>query len=464
MFSLKFNMNNEKCIDKVTPDNVTMVIYHGPVCTDGYGSRFAIEHYNKLNSYDRDIKYIPCNYGHPPPDVTGHHVAIVDFSFKYPILIEMIKQANGLIVIDHHKTARDDLSEIDTSHKIFDMNHSGAFLTWKWCFPDEPVPLLIRYIEDRDLWRNEMDNSMAFAQWFFSVPKEYDQYLKYLDSELVCEMIQLKGIPQKEVNDKIVNDVVPFACPKFMEFRDRKKNRYYHFIAHVNTNVLISDVGNAIFNQFPLVDASCIYYINDWSDSVKYSLRSTYDRADVSKLASMFGGGGHRNAAGAYGQSMSNTLPGTVLDNGRLYDILPSIYFHNLSLSYFTGEDTDDVIQVVYLNSPIFKKKLGRYLLQELYTSIDGEPKIGVDPKEVDSETEMISVARSIALKLGKEDPGHIDLAVVYHFDGECTKFEMTYNTDSLYTEQLNEYIENRKLDDDDPYTVSVNGMAMYLN
>jgi hypothetical protein len=41
------------------------------------------------------------------------------------------------------------------------MNKSGARLAWEF-FPDKPVPGLIRYVEDRDIWKWEFPESPAF--------------------------------------------------------------------------------------------------------------------------------------------------------------------------------------------------------------------------------------------------------------------------------------------------------------
>ena len=32
------------------------------------------------------------------------------------------------------------------------MTHSGAYITWKYFFGDDEVPLLIKYIEDNDIY------------------------------------------------------------------------------------------------------------------------------------------------------------------------------------------------------------------------------------------------------------------------------------------------------------------------
>ena len=92
----------------------------------------------------------------------------------------MIEDANSLLIIDHHITAQNDLIEIPNENKIFDMNHSGAYLTWKYMFSDDNIPMLIRYIEDRDLWKHEVPDSKYFFARFKDLPFDFNIYNELL--------------------------------------------------------------------------------------------------------------------------------------------------------------------------------------------------------------------------------------------------------------------------------------------
>ena len=67
-----------------------------------------------------------------------------------------MKMARGLIVIDHHLTAKEALQKIPDANKIFDMRQSGATLAWNYFHPRHEIPMFLRYVEDRDLWRNAL--------------------------------------------------------------------------------------------------------------------------------------------------------------------------------------------------------------------------------------------------------------------------------------------------------------------
>src|SRR5665213_864100 len=147
-----------------------LCIYHGN-CADGFTAAWAV--HKAMGVGDAD--YHPGVYGQEPPDVTGRDVIMVDFSYKRPVLEAMAAKARSILILDHHKTAAEDLSGlgyipvqyddfVETNDPaarvgvIFDMERSGAQVTWDF-FHDAPRPLLVDYVGDRDLWRFAMPKS-----------------------------------------------------------------------------------------------------------------------------------------------------------------------------------------------------------------------------------------------------------------------------------------------------------------
>ena len=168
---------------------MTLCIYHGN-CADGFGAAWAVR--KALG----DIDFHPGVYQDPPPDVTGRDVLMVDFSYKRPVLEEMIQKARTILILDHHKTAAEDLAGLpppldgpyDASgmyewakqcngpplHALFDMERSGAGITWDYFFPDTPRPRLIDHIEDRDLWRFNLPGTRQIQAAVFSYPYDFE--------------------------------------------------------------------------------------------------------------------------------------------------------------------------------------------------------------------------------------------------------------------------------------------------
>lgn len=169
-------------------------IYHSP-CDDGFGAAWAV-----WQRYGDGVAYVPASYGKPAPDVSGKHVLIGDFSFKRAVLDEMAQTARSIVILDHHKTAEEDLApfkvELCGSAKLsaaeipgmlrdlaelgrppiialFDMEKSGARMCWEFCHPDQEVPLLIRHVEDRDLWRFALPATRGLSLYLRSHPYDF---------------------------------------------------------------------------------------------------------------------------------------------------------------------------------------------------------------------------------------------------------------------------------------------------
>ena len=92
-----------------------LCIYHGN-CADGFGAAWAVR------AALKDVEFFTGHYGDDPPDVTGRHVIMVDFSYKRPVLDRMAMAARSILILDHHKSAAEDLvgiPEVPGSHPDF---------------------------------------------------------------------------------------------------------------------------------------------------------------------------------------------------------------------------------------------------------------------------------------------------------------------------------------------------------
>lgn len=138
-----------------------LIIYHGD-CNDGFGAALAA--YLK---YKDNAEYIPGMYDGFVPDVTDRDVLIFDYHFKHDILVEMHKKAKSLLLLDHHATVMDSLS--DLPYAQFNVEKSGAMLAWEYFF-NEPTPEMFHWLQDRDLWENKYPESNNFFYYLNSKP------------------------------------------------------------------------------------------------------------------------------------------------------------------------------------------------------------------------------------------------------------------------------------------------------
>lgn len=288
-----------------------IVIYHDH-CADGFGAAWAC-----WMRWRDTCEYMPASYGHTPPDVTGKDVLIVDFSYKRDVLREMGRAAKSIIVLDHHKTAAADLADWaiddvagefwagDNPLKavrlndervgqpiaaLFDMERSGARLAWEFCHEVE-TPLLIRLIEDRDLWRFTMEDTKPFSLWLRSEPFSFDRF------ELLAQQLEEAGDSHDIMTE--ARAMQRFADAKVDEIASFAKRRRIGAHEPVVVNcppMFASEVGHALLDKHPDAPFAATYF--DGPNGRMWSLRSRDDREDVSAVAAKFGGGGHRNAAG----------------------------------------------------------------------------------------------------------------------------------------------------------------------
>src|SRR5688572_26960395 len=108
-----------------------LCIYHGN-CADGFTAAWAVH-----KAYGDAAEFFAGKYQEPPPDVTGRDVIMVDFSYKRPVLAEMIGKAKSFLLLDHHKSAQADLEALAEcgANLHFDMSRSGALMAWQYFHP-----------------------------------------------------------------------------------------------------------------------------------------------------------------------------------------------------------------------------------------------------------------------------------------------------------------------------------------
>jgi oligoribonuclease NrnB/cAMP/cGMP phosphodiesterase (DHH superfamily) len=230
------------------------------------------------------VTFHPGVYGEDPPDVTGQHVMLVDFSYKRPVLERMAQQAASVTIIDHHQSAQADLEGLDGVSAFFDMHRSGAGLTWDIFFPGQPRPALIDHVEDRDLWRFKLPKTREIQAAVFSYPYEFEVWDRLMEANL--DDLAAEGAAIERKHQKDVAELIGKAT--------RRMTIAGHTVPVANLPyVYASDAGHLLAQGEPF--AGCYY---DTPTGRVFSLRSHEDGMDVSKIAAQYGGGGHKHAAG----------------------------------------------------------------------------------------------------------------------------------------------------------------------
>jgi oligoribonuclease NrnB/cAMP/cGMP phosphodiesterase (DHH superfamily) len=314
----------------------------------------AVHHYFELNKIEKDISYHGLYYDQPitfMEKLVGKNVLIVDFSFRMPIFNNLIKICKNVLVIDHHKTAQENLSTVASKHKIFDMNHSGATLTWSYLFGTayDKMPLFIQLIEDRDIWTKKLPGVDELSQYLFTVELDPKSWTRFLNQDILDQAI-LEGRLIKKISDDLVEKMTRRASIKFQKIGTMG----YYFIIYCQCGIssLVSDLGNRLIQLYPHVDFAAVYSLSE--SQTKFSLRSSNTQADVSNIAKYFNGGGHRNAAGVVFYHSTIQLPCICLGEYGLFKTMS------------TMEKNNDII---YLYSAQKQLEMAKYLLQKDLTA-----------------------------------------------------------------------------------------------
>lgn len=257
---------------------MTICIYHGN-CADGFGAAWVVR--KALG----EIEFHSGKYQDPPPDVTGKDVVMVDFSYKRSVLLEIAAKASSILILDHHKTAAADLVDLPTNVTAkFDMERSGAMLTWDHFFPGQAPPDLLLHIEDRDLWRFALKNTREIQANVFSYPYDFQVWDTLMQADTADLAAAGEAIERKHFKD--IHELLELTT------RTMIIGGYAVPVANL-PYTMSSDAGHALAkgNRF----AACYW---DTPEGRVFSLRSTDEGLDVSEIAKQYGGGGHRNASG----------------------------------------------------------------------------------------------------------------------------------------------------------------------
>ncbi len=258
----------------------TLCIYHGN-CADGFGAATVI----RIALGSHKVEFYPGVHNDPPPDVTGRNVIMVDFSYKRDVLLGMAVKATSILILDHHKSAESDLVGLPPNvAAYFDMDRSGAMMAWDHYNPGEEPPALLKHIQDRDLWRFELDGTREIQACVFSYPYDFEKWEQLLYADPQALRKEGEAIERKHHKD----------IAEFIEAAAYRMVISGHDVPVLNAPYFFSsDAGHAMGEGEPF--AACYW---DTPDGRVFSLRSADDGLDVSEIAKRYGGGGHAHAAG----------------------------------------------------------------------------------------------------------------------------------------------------------------------
>ncbi len=305
------------------------VFYHAD-CLDGFGAAYCA-----WRRFGDAAVYRAMHHGEDWDinDIVGHVVYILDFSFAPQKLQAMAELAISVDQIDHHASALqacagwlhpDRGAPIEFDHPslplrlFFDMSKSGVRLSWEHFNPEQDLPLALAHIEDIDLWHFRLPGTREFCRALRLLPFEFPAW-----DALVKECADANAPHYQEMLGKgeAIETFFSLEIERLTSSRllctarlrgeavdtlqavrhgqevigDGERSWLALRGLAINASALFaSELGNRLAEKsgsFGLI----WQLAND--GEAKVSLRSRGE-FDVAAIASRYGGGGHRNAAG----------------------------------------------------------------------------------------------------------------------------------------------------------------------
>jgi uncharacterized protein len=277
------------------------IIFYHKACPDGWCAAYiASKRYP-------EAKLVPLDHGADHAEVlttcADKDVLMVDFSLRTREENDFLAgYTRSFHILDHHKSAQEVLA--GAPYAVFDMKRSGAGLAWDYLFGFDSGntcdichhneadghhsghrPWYVDYVEDRDLWN-----------WALPFSREICAYLGTLEFT-------------KEAWDTLSDPVFN---------KGRATDLGSGALAHINHYVRegVKHAKTGIFQGYKTAVLNALYlncselgmelakthdvsltWFERGDGVIQFSLRSIGD-IDVSAIAKVFGGGGHKNAAG----------------------------------------------------------------------------------------------------------------------------------------------------------------------
>jgi uncharacterized protein len=267
-------------------------------CIDGVAAAWIAWNYLKWHKKHECIDVIPCMYGTKPPDMTEYEeIHVVDFSFPSAIVNQWISQCKIVTIIDHHKTAIEQLNKglLFSIQGIRSEAKSGALLAFDHYYPDCEPHHFLRYVDDRDRWQFKLPFSKEIHRACFRLDEQEDwpfeawaahfnELACLVMSELIEDYVN-EGADLLAQDELIIQNAAARAIPinvqgyraGYVHLKDSEKSYY-------------SEIGNVIAKldfDFAVLDTG----------GSGWALRSA-NGFDTSRISKILGGGGHAPASG----------------------------------------------------------------------------------------------------------------------------------------------------------------------
>jgi oligoribonuclease NrnB/cAMP/cGMP phosphodiesterase (DHH superfamily) len=258
-----------------------VVLYHKN-CLDGLGGAYAA-----WKKFGDSADYIGMERDQAlPPDLAGKELYLIDYSFPKETMLELEKKAKRMVVLDHHVGVKDAIESV--KEHVFDNDRSGSGIAWNYFHPDVPLPKLLAYVQEIDLWRFALPNSKEVGAYLGTVNLDFETY-----DTLLPQFEDDKKLADIVERGKAYSEYAEYLCGQIIETAEEVEFEGYTVLAVNSGRALHSLLGNMLAKKHPPFSIVWYRYRGMWN----FSLRGD-GSIDLTKIAQKYGGNGHHNAAG----------------------------------------------------------------------------------------------------------------------------------------------------------------------
>lgn len=265
-------------MDKISEKSI-IVFYHAE-CIDGFTGAWAA-----WKKFGDKAEYIPFYHETNPPQISGKEIYTIDMAFPRDITEQMMRSNVRVTSIDHHISKKD--VTLMTHEPLFDNDHSGCVLAWKYFFPEIKIPQFLLYVEDYDIWLHKYKSKQLYM-YLNLIARDFsswDTIIADFENEQERHKIIAQGEVLQEYEDKVI------------EHNIRENARLVSIDGYTVYCINTLDTPSAVAKKLIARQGPFAIIWEEKSDGkVHVHLRGEGD-IDLVKIAEKYGGGGHKLAA-----------------------------------------------------------------------------------------------------------------------------------------------------------------------
>jgi oligoribonuclease NrnB/cAMP/cGMP phosphodiesterase (DHH superfamily) len=223
-----------------------------------------------------------------PYESIGRDETVIFVDFTPAEFDRVIERTKKVVWIDHHISSIEENAHLSHLDGIRDIDKAACELTWLFYHPNEPIPEIVKYLADFDMWKFEFGEATeAFQAGIRLTPTWPDNGMwdwwfnpQYGSADATIKKGMLILQYQRDYYKSLARNSFEFEWEG-------------HSVIACNCAFTGSKVFESIYKGQDIM-ATLVWNGQAWI----VSLYSDKEEVDVAKIAQKYGGGGHKGAAG----------------------------------------------------------------------------------------------------------------------------------------------------------------------